>query len=106
MLCLCSEATQTILCDSGAPAVNFERPEQPLDLITEACTNLGLALGKEIHLAVTCAAPELIDYVSCSRWLHVSQDVKSAKSDLYAYSHRGQFTFKYSIGTTDRNNKK
>ncbi|XP_076599667.1 enolase 4 isoform X2 [Chaetodon auriga] len=55
-------ATQAVLCDSGAPAVNFERPEQPLDLITEACTNIGLALGKEIHLAVTCAAPELMDY--------------------------------------------
>ncbi|XP_070834147.1 enolase 4 isoform X1 [Chaetodon trifascialis] len=51
-----------VLCDSGAPAMNFERPEQPLDLITEACTNFGLALGKEIHLAVTCAAPELMDY--------------------------------------------
>ncbi|XP_070834148.1 enolase 4 isoform X2 [Chaetodon trifascialis] len=55
-------ATQAVLCDSGAPAMNFERPEQPLDLITEACTNFGLALGKEIHLAVTCAAPELMDY--------------------------------------------
>ncbi|XP_076599665.1 enolase 4 isoform X1 [Chaetodon auriga] len=57
-----STKTGAVLCDSGAPAVNFERPEQPLDLITEACTNIGLALGKEIHLAVTCAAPELMDY--------------------------------------------
>ncbi|XP_044070135.1 enolase 4 isoform X2 [Siniperca chuatsi] len=51
-----------ILCDSGALAVSYERPEQPLDLITEACTNFGLALGTEIHLAVNCAAPELMDY--------------------------------------------
>ncbi|XP_044070136.1 enolase 4 isoform X3 [Siniperca chuatsi] len=55
-------ATQAILCDSGALAVSYERPEQPLDLITEACTNFGLALGTEIHLAVNCAAPELMDY--------------------------------------------
>ncbi|XP_040906267.1 enolase 4 [Toxotes jaculatrix] len=57
-------ATQAILHDSGAPAVSYERPEQPLDLITEACTNLGLALGTEIHLAVNCAACELMD---CSK---------------------------------------
>ncbi|CAB1448465.1 unnamed protein product [Pleuronectes platessa] len=53
---------QSILHDSGAPAVSFERPEQPLDLITEACANLGLKLGTEIHLAVHCAACELMDY--------------------------------------------
>ncbi|XP_060942850.1 enolase 4 [Limanda limanda] len=53
---------QSILHDSGAPAVNFERPEQPMDLITEACANLGLALGTEIHLAVNCAACKLMDY--------------------------------------------
>ncbi|XP_053188646.1 enolase 4 [Scomber japonicus] len=55
-------ATQTVTCDNGAPAVSYERPEQPLDLITEACANLGLALGTEIHLALNCAAPELMDY--------------------------------------------
>ncbi|XP_038593729.1 enolase 4-like isoform X1 [Micropterus salmoides] len=55
-------ATQAILCDSGAPAVSYERPEQPLDLITEACTNFGLTVGTEIYLAVNCAAPELMDF--------------------------------------------
>ncbi|XP_059179895.1 enolase 4 isoform X5 [Centropristis striata] len=54
--------TQVVLCNNGAPAMTYERPEQPLDLITEACTNLGLALGAEIHLAVNCAAPELMDF--------------------------------------------
>ncbi|XP_039996034.1 enolase 4 [Xiphias gladius] len=53
-------ATQAFLHDSGAPAVSYERPEQPLDLITEACSNLGLALGTEIPLAVNCAARELM----------------------------------------------
>ncbi|XP_049926794.1 enolase 4 [Epinephelus moara] len=55
-------AIQAMLCDRGMMAVTYERPEQPLDLITEACTNVGLALGTEIHLAVNCAAPELLDY--------------------------------------------
>lgn len=61
---VCSEATQAFLHDSGAPAVSYERPEQPLDLITEACSNLGLALGTEIPLAVNCAARELMVFVS------------------------------------------
>ncbi|XP_051279731.1 enolase 4 isoform X2 [Dicentrarchus labrax] len=55
-------ATHIILSDNGAPALTYERPEQPLDLISEACTNFGLALGTEIHLALNCAAPELMDY--------------------------------------------
>lgn len=64
MAYLSSQATYTALSDTGAPAVSFERPEQPLDLIAEACGNLGLVLGAEIHLALNCAAPELMDYVS------------------------------------------
>lgn len=63
-MCLGSGATQAIVCDSGALTVSYERPEQPLDLITEACGNLGLTPGTDIHLAVNCAAPELMDYVS------------------------------------------
>uniref|UniRef100_A0A3P8RZK1 phosphopyruvate hydratase n=1 Tax=Amphiprion percula TaxID=161767 RepID=A0A3P8RZK1_AMPPE len=59
---VCSKALQAIACDSGALTVSYERPEQPLDLITEACRNLELTLGTDIHLAVNCAAPELMDY--------------------------------------------
>ncbi|XP_054874688.1 enolase 4 isoform X2 [Amphiprion ocellaris] len=55
-------ALQAIACDSGALTVSYERPEQPLDLITEACRNLELTLGTDFHLAVNCAAPELMDY--------------------------------------------
>uniref|UniRef100_A0A8C9ZYI8 Enolase 4 n=1 Tax=Sander lucioperca TaxID=283035 RepID=A0A8C9ZYI8_SANLU len=62
MMRIVDTSTKAMLCDSGVLAVNYERPEQPLDLITEACTNFGLALGTEIHLAVHCAAPELMDY--------------------------------------------
>ncbi|KAF7667842.1 hypothetical protein LDENG_00040830 [Lucifuga dentata] len=55
-------AAHTALSVTGAPALSFERPEQPLDLIAEASGNLGLALGAEIHLVLNCAAPELMDY--------------------------------------------
>ncbi|KAM6956608.1 enolase 4 [Aplochiton taeniatus] len=53
---------QIAVSDHGAFAVGFERPEQPLDLIAEACADLGLTLGTELHLAVNCAAHELMDY--------------------------------------------
>ncbi|KAM3862568.1 enolase 4 [Diretmus argenteus] len=55
-------AARATSSDTGSLVVGYERPEQPLDLITEACGNLGLALGTEIHLAVNCAAHELMDY--------------------------------------------
>ncbi|KAG7462380.1 hypothetical protein JOB18_031697 [Solea senegalensis] len=55
-------AAHVALHESGAPAVSFERPEQPLELIAEACANLGLELGKDFHLAVNCAARQLVDY--------------------------------------------
>ncbi|KAM4614959.1 enolase 4 [Polymixia lowei] len=47
---------------TGAPVAAYERPEQPLDAIADACRNLGLPLGTELHLAVNCAADELMDY--------------------------------------------
>ncbi|XP_019902970.1 enolase 4 isoform X2 [Esox lucius] len=52
----------TTVSDSGALVVGFERPEQPLDLISEASNTLGLGLGEEIHLALNCAAHNLMDY--------------------------------------------
>ncbi|XP_054652934.1 enolase 4 [Dunckerocampus dactyliophorus] len=58
-----SGAIQAILSDSGVVPLNFDRPEQALDLISEACNNLELSLGTEIHLAVNCAAHDLMDYV-------------------------------------------
>ncbi|XP_037322296.1 enolase 4 isoform X1 [Pungitius pungitius] len=73
-------ATQAMLCDSGALAVTYERPEQPLDLITEACSNSGLALGTDIHLALNCAAPELMD---CSKGKYeVSTGVLKSPDEL------------------------
>uniref|UniRef100_A0A3P9BAS5 phosphopyruvate hydratase n=1 Tax=Maylandia zebra TaxID=106582 RepID=A0A3P9BAS5_9CICH len=54
-------ASEAFVCDSGALAVSHERAEQPLDLIAEACTNLGVPLGTQIHLALNCAAHELLD---------------------------------------------
>ncbi|CAM4583918.1 unnamed protein product [Lepidochelys olivacea] len=36
--------------------------EQPLILMQTACRNLGLELGIDVHLAINCAAHELLDY--------------------------------------------
>ncbi|NXU52648.1 ENO4 Enolase, partial [Turnix velox] len=36
--------------------------EQPLLLMQTACNNLGLELGTDMHLAINCAAHELMDY--------------------------------------------
>ncbi|XP_077351933.1 enolase 4 isoform X2 [Festucalex cinctus] len=55
-------AIQVILGDRGVQPMNFDRPEQALDLITDACNNLEFELGTEIHLAVNCAGPDLMDY--------------------------------------------
>ncbi|XP_061601161.1 enolase 4 [Cololabis saira] len=55
-------ASQAVVYERGAPAGSYERPEQPLDLITQACRNLGLALGAEVHLVLNCTAPKLMDY--------------------------------------------
>ncbi|XP_043118136.1 enolase 4 isoform X2 [Puntigrus tetrazona] len=48
--------------EEGAIQVGFERPEQALDLVTEACANLALPLGSDLRLAINCAAHGLMDY--------------------------------------------
>ncbi|KPP79440.1 enolase-like protein ENO4-like [Scleropages formosus] len=48
--------------DSGGLVMGCDRPEQVLDLITEACSNLRLELGNKICLAINCSAHELMDY--------------------------------------------
>ncbi|KAK6487639.1 enolase 4-like [Huso huso] len=48
--------------DLGALVIGFERLEQPLDLIREASKTLELTVGEDLHLAINCAAHELIDY--------------------------------------------
>lgn len=62
--CVHSKATHTFVGGSGAPVVSYDRAEQPLDLITEACTNLEVALGADVYLVLNCAAQKLMDYVS------------------------------------------
>ncbi|XP_061693411.1 enolase 4 isoform X2 [Syngnathoides biaculeatus] len=54
--------TQAILSDSGVLPLSLDRPEQALDLITEACNNLALELGTSFNLAMNCAGPDLMDY--------------------------------------------
>uniref|UniRef100_A0A8C0YJF2 Enolase 4 n=1 Tax=Cyprinus carpio carpio TaxID=630221 RepID=A0A8C0YJF2_CYPCA len=46
----------------GALQVGFKRREQALDLVTEACANLALALGSDLRLAINCEAHGLMDY--------------------------------------------
>ena len=48
----------------GCLTINYDTIEQPLLLIQGICANLGLELGTNLHLAINCAAHELMDYVS------------------------------------------
>ncbi|XP_061259589.1 enolase 4 isoform X2 [Bos javanicus] len=46
----------------GCLTINYDTIEQPLLLIQGICANLGLELGTNLHLAINCAAHELMDY--------------------------------------------
>ncbi|XP_040598079.1 enolase 4 isoform X1 [Mesocricetus auratus] len=46
----------------GCLTVNYDTIEQPLLLIQGICSSLGLELGMSVHLAINCAAHELMDY--------------------------------------------
>uniref|UniRef100_A0A8C6E1V5 phosphopyruvate hydratase n=1 Tax=Moschus moschiferus TaxID=68415 RepID=A0A8C6E1V5_MOSMO len=48
----------------GCLTINYDTIEQPLHLIQGICANLGLELGTNLHLAINCAAHELMDYDS------------------------------------------
>ncbi|XP_059254658.1 enolase 4 isoform X3 [Mustela nigripes] len=48
----------------GCLTINYDTIEQPLVLIQGICANLGLDLGTNLHLAINCAAHELMDYDS------------------------------------------
>lgn len=55
----------------GCLTVNYDTIEQPLLLIQGICSNLGIELGMSLHLAINCAAHELMDYVSSQSSLPV-----------------------------------
>ncbi|GAB1302574.1 Enolase 4 [Apodemus speciosus] len=46
----------------GCLTINYDTIEQPLLLIQGICSNLGLELGVNFHLAINCAGHELMDY--------------------------------------------
>ncbi|XP_019580810.2 enolase 4 isoform X2 [Rhinolophus sinicus] len=46
----------------GCLTITYDTIEQPLLLIQGICVNLGLELGTNLHLAINCAAHELMDY--------------------------------------------
>lgn len=48
----------------GCLTINYDAIEQPLLLLQGICSNLGLELGVNFHLAINCAGHELMDYVS------------------------------------------
>ncbi|KAL2083402.1 hypothetical protein ACEWY4_021175 [Coilia grayii] len=50
------------MTDAGALLVGFDRAEQPLDVLMEACSNLRLTPGKDLHFALHCSAHRLVDY--------------------------------------------
>uniref|UniRef100_A0A3P9Q0I8 Enolase 4 n=1 Tax=Poecilia reticulata TaxID=8081 RepID=A0A3P9Q0I8_POERE len=61
-LCEYSKITLSSVSHNGVLTASCERPEQPLDLISNACTNLKVPLGVDVFLALNCAAPKLVDY--------------------------------------------
>ncbi len=67
--------------EEGALQVGFERPEQALDLVIEACANLALPLGSDLRLVINCAAHSLMDYVS---------DGKTEQGNYYSHIHPKQ----------------
>ncbi|XP_066096581.1 enolase 4 isoform X2 [Saccopteryx bilineata] len=46
----------------GCLTITYDTIEQPLILIQGICANLGLEMGTNLHLAINCAAHELMDY--------------------------------------------
>ncbi|XP_063047137.1 enolase 4 [Engraulis encrasicolus] len=48
--------------EAGAMVVAFDRMEQPLDLLMEACCNLQLTPGTDLYFALHCSAHRLMDY--------------------------------------------
>ncbi|KAF4084372.1 hypothetical protein AMELA_G00127880 [Ameiurus melas] len=48
--------------EGGAIQLGLERAEQALDLLMEACSNLGLPMGTELRLVINCSAHRLVDY--------------------------------------------
>ncbi|CAH2323214.1 enolase 4 isoform X1 [Pelobates cultripes] len=63
-LCNVSKAASVIknISPLGCLVSGCDRIDQPLHLIVEACEHLGLELGTDIHIALNCAAHELMDY--------------------------------------------
>lgn len=68
----------------GCLVLACDRQDQPLELIRDACEQLGLELGTNMYLAINCAAHELMDY-NKGRYEVVSGTWKSPDEmvDLY-----------------------
>ncbi|XP_030060609.1 enolase 4 isoform X2 [Microcaecilia unicolor] len=64
------------LTSLGCIALACDRLEQPLDIIQEACNHLRLELGRNIQLAINCAAHELMDYDQ-EQWTNIYNTLSS-----------------------------
>lgn len=56
--------------DIGAITVQFDKPEQVLDLIIEAIEGAGFTPGKDFSIVIDCAADEVVDMVNFIFLLH------------------------------------
>uniref|UniRef100_A0A8C5Q3J0 phosphopyruvate hydratase n=1 Tax=Leptobrachium leishanense TaxID=445787 RepID=A0A8C5Q3J0_9ANUR len=59
---VCSPARPVPVSPLGCLVLGCDRIDQPLELMGEACEHLGLELGTDLHLALNCAAHDLMDY--------------------------------------------
>ncbi|XP_054885812.1 enolase 4 isoform X2 [Poeciliopsis prolifica] len=69
---------------NGVLTASCDRLEQPLDLITDACTNLKVPLGVDVFLALNCAGPKIVDY-SKGKYEVATGGLKSADELIEVY---------------------
>lgn len=47
----------------GGYCPTVDRPEQLLDTVQEAITNVGMTVGEDVYFGINCAAHEMFDLV-------------------------------------------
>ncbi|CAM9645253.1 unnamed protein product [Lampetra planeri] len=69
----------------GAPLIGCDKLERPLEIVEEVARSLGLTAGVDFHLALNCAAHEVMDYEK-SRYEVASGSFKATTDmvELYA----------------------
>ena len=57
------QPSATFVNDMGGYCPTVDRPEQLLDTIQEAITNVGMTAGEDVYFGINCAAHEIFDLV-------------------------------------------